>query len=244
MMWWRGRFCIGYGKAWRTWPKVRCGGMPVYLIHFAQRYKHAGHYLGYSSDLEGRIRAHRESRGARLLRVVNEAGIAWEVVRVWRDGGYDLEQALKSWRNAPRLCPVCNPLGCGMSEEEQWSENKPEMWDIHAFRAWLGEMRGAVAVGMADETLACPLTSWLAQTYGGQWEVGAAWYRWREGEWLPWLPWCPLPPWAVMFVSQVDAWCGNRFVPVWVALEALEWVLVEVDCRLRTGRGMKKGIWK
>ena len=41
--------------------------MAVYLIHFAQRYKHAGHYIGYSADLAGRIRAHRENRAAIII---------------------------------------------------------------------------------------------------------------------------------------------------------------------------------
>ena len=80
--------------------------VPVYLIHFEQPYYHARHYLGYAANLEARIRSHRLGHGAKLLRAVNAAGIAWEVVRVW-EGGFDLEQALKSWHNAPHFCPVC-----------------------------------------------------------------------------------------------------------------------------------------
>lgn len=70
-------------------------------------YYHARHYLGYFADMEARIRSHRLSQGAKLLRAVNAAGIGWQVVRVWEDGGYDLEQVLKAQHNAPRLCPVC-----------------------------------------------------------------------------------------------------------------------------------------
>ena len=104
--------------------------MPVYLIHFEERYKHAGHYLGYSADLEGRIRAHRLSRGARLLQVVNEAGIGWEVARVWEDGGRDLEQALKALHNAPRLCPICQQQAVvEMVEEQVWcGDAEPGWW--------------------------------------------------------------------------------------------------------------------
>lgn len=99
----------------------------VYLIHFDEPYYHARHYLGYSADLEGRIRSHRLSRGAKLLRAVNAAGIGWQVVRVW-EGGYDLEQMLKAWHNAPRLCPICQQQAviesmngqAWMDEADEW----------------------------------------------------------------------------------------------------------------------------
>ena len=42
----------------------------VYLLHFATPFKHARHYVGYTTDLEQRIEEHRTGRGARLLAVV------------------------------------------------------------------------------------------------------------------------------------------------------------------------------
>lgn len=79
----------------------------VYLIHFQSRYKHAGHYLGFATDLEQRLDRHRAGQGARLLEVIGEAGIGWKVVRVW-SGDRGLERSLKRRKNAPRrLCPVC-----------------------------------------------------------------------------------------------------------------------------------------
>jgi predicted GIY-YIG superfamily endonuclease len=80
--------------------------MPVYLIHFERKLHHAGHYLGYTQDLEARIRSHRLGTGAKLMKAIKQSGIPWQVVRVW-DGGRDLEQALKAWKNSPRFCPVC-----------------------------------------------------------------------------------------------------------------------------------------
>lgn len=82
--------------------------MPVYLIHFERRLHHAGHYLGYTHDLEARMKQHRAGVGAKLIDAIQREGIAWEVVRVW-DGGYDLELALKAAHNGPRFCPICNP---------------------------------------------------------------------------------------------------------------------------------------
>lgn len=78
----------------------------VYLIHFAEKYEHAGHYLGYAKHLDARIAHHRNGTGARLMQVVNEAGIDWQVVRTW-EGGRDVERFLKAKKNAPYLCPVC-----------------------------------------------------------------------------------------------------------------------------------------
>ena len=96
----------------------------VYLIHFEQKYHHAGHYLGYSKHLWFRIITHRANTGAKLLRAVNQAGIEWTVVRTWTVNSQDLERKLKSLKNSPRLCPICNPELAGEVENEyadmQW----------------------------------------------------------------------------------------------------------------------------
>jgi predicted GIY-YIG superfamily endonuclease len=79
----------------------------VYLIHFQCRYRHAGHYLGFATDLEQRLVKHRGGNGARLMEVIGQAGITWKLVRVWT-GDRNLERRLKSRKNTPRqLCPVC-----------------------------------------------------------------------------------------------------------------------------------------
>lgn len=78
----------------------------VYLIHFSEPYKHAKHYLGSTDDLPGRLTAHRKGYGSRLMEVVTEAGIEWQVVRTWK-GGRELERRLKRRHGSPRLCPIC-----------------------------------------------------------------------------------------------------------------------------------------
>ena len=78
----------------------------VYLIHFETPYKHARHYLGSTSNLQARLKLHQAGTGARLMEVITQAGIRWHVARTW-EGGRDLERALKTWKNSPKLCPTC-----------------------------------------------------------------------------------------------------------------------------------------
>jgi predicted GIY-YIG superfamily endonuclease len=81
----------------------------VYLIHLDEPYKHARHYLGWTSDLDARLEAHQEGRGARLMEVVKSAGITWRLARTW-PGSRDRERAIKNRHEAPRLCPECSPV--------------------------------------------------------------------------------------------------------------------------------------
>lgn len=80
----------------------------VYLIHFDRPLHHARHYLGCTSgSLEERLERHATGRGARLMQVVQQAGIPWRLARTWA-GDRALERRLKAFKNAPsRLCPIC-----------------------------------------------------------------------------------------------------------------------------------------
>lgn len=79
----------------------------VYVIHLATRLHHAGHYVGFTTDLVQRLAQHRAGTGARLMEVIKDAGIEWKLVRVW-PGDRGLERLLKRRKNTPRrLCPVC-----------------------------------------------------------------------------------------------------------------------------------------
>ena len=81
----------------------------VYLIHFDSKYKRVQHYLGSTKNLTRRLSEHGTARGARLLQVVAENNIGYEVVRTW-DGGFPLEIQLKKRKNASHLCPKCKEL--------------------------------------------------------------------------------------------------------------------------------------
>ena len=80
----------------------------IYLIHFDQPFKHAKHYIGSALDLDARLQEHRTQSGARLMAVVNKAGITWRLARAWRGGRKD-ERRLKTMGGASRLCPICTP---------------------------------------------------------------------------------------------------------------------------------------
>ena len=81
--------------------------MSVYLIHFAEPYHHAKHYLGWSPEVQARFNAHLHGKGARLTQVVHDNGIGMMLVRVWEDGDRKLERKLKN-RHSPQLCPICS----------------------------------------------------------------------------------------------------------------------------------------
>ena len=78
----------------------------VYLLHLDQPYKHARHYLGWASDLDARLAQHARGAGARLLQVVRDAGIGWELARTWA-GDRNRERQLKKQGGRSRMCPVC-----------------------------------------------------------------------------------------------------------------------------------------
>ena len=82
----------------------------VYLVHISPKFKHAGHYLGFSTDLAGRMEAHKAGRGARLLAAASAAGCRLRVVRKWSSAGCGkhFERRLKNSHQLKELCPVCS----------------------------------------------------------------------------------------------------------------------------------------
>jgi predicted GIY-YIG superfamily endonuclease len=79
----------------------------VYLLHFDQPYKHARHYVGWTARNVGRrLAEHAAGRGARLLAVVREAGIGWQLARMW-PGGRARERQIKRQGGHARHCPLC-----------------------------------------------------------------------------------------------------------------------------------------
>lgn len=78
----------------------------VYLLHFAEPYRHARHYLGSSDNVKRRLAEHESGRGARLLAVVHAAGIEWELARLW-PGGRVRERQIKNQGGLSRCCPLC-----------------------------------------------------------------------------------------------------------------------------------------
>jgi len=79
----------------------------VYLLHFDRRYRHAGHYTGWTTNLTDRLIDHHIGRGARLVAVAQAAGIGWTLARIWPGVTRTFERALKRQGGAARRCPVC-----------------------------------------------------------------------------------------------------------------------------------------
>jgi predicted GIY-YIG superfamily endonuclease len=84
----------------------------IYLLHFVDpgtgehvRFKHAGHYLGWTGDLMLRMAKHGTYDGAKLMRHVRAAGIEWQVARLWT-GTRCHERRLKN-RGQAEKCPLC-----------------------------------------------------------------------------------------------------------------------------------------
>lgn len=133
----------------------------VYLLHFDRPFGHARHYTGWVTTrtyLLPRLGAHTYGVGARLMAVVAEAGIGFQLARTW-DGGRTRERQLKRQGGASRRCPICKAptlpqlasltldqptgdqvmeeleLGAGVSFDDAWAAGDGEVW---AGQAWLG----------------------------------------------------------------------------------------------------------
>jgi hypothetical protein len=74
----------------------------------------ASHYTGWTLDLPARLAAHAAGRGARLMEVVGEAGIGWQLARVW-PGTRTRERSLKGSGGAARRCPICQLTRLGLA---------------------------------------------------------------------------------------------------------------------------------
>jgi predicted GIY-YIG superfamily endonuclease len=79
----------------------------VYLLHFDQPFKHARHYLGWAADIDARVGQHAEGTGARLMAVLFEHGIGFELARTWPGASRKRERQLKNSRCTPKYCPLC-----------------------------------------------------------------------------------------------------------------------------------------
>ncbi len=62
----------------------------IYLLHFDEPLSHAKHYLGW----------------ARIMEVLKERGIGFQLSRTWEGTRHD-ERKLKKGKNSPKLCPLC-----------------------------------------------------------------------------------------------------------------------------------------
>jgi hypothetical protein len=67
----------------------------------------------WTLDLPARLVDHAQGRGARLMEVVCEAGIGWQLARLWV-GTRARERSLKQSGGAACRCPVCRLAALGL----------------------------------------------------------------------------------------------------------------------------------
>jgi predicted GIY-YIG superfamily endonuclease len=82
----------------------------TYLLHFDRPYRHARHYTGWTTDLKGRLDAHRRGDGSKFMRYVRAAGIGFTLARTWPGTTKDREDSIKHQGGASRFCPECGAV--------------------------------------------------------------------------------------------------------------------------------------
>jgi predicted GIY-YIG superfamily endonuclease len=80
----------------------------LYLLHFDPRYRHAGHYLGYTEDLPKRFALHVRGKGSPLVKAAVNNGSRIVLVRIWDEDGNAEQEIKRVMRSLVLLCPVCN----------------------------------------------------------------------------------------------------------------------------------------
>lgn len=85
----------------------------LYLFHFEPRYRHAGHYLGYSADIDRRVLEHlsRGSKASRLVVAALEAGSVVTVAATFPGLSRIDERRMKRRGGLGRVCPTCRAAG-------------------------------------------------------------------------------------------------------------------------------------
>lgn len=95
----------------------------VYLICFHDQdgnkaqLAHAGHYVGWASNLTARLAHHQKGTGARLTAAAAKAGLELRVVQTWEQKSRHFERKLHT-RHGSRICPVCKAAKRTTSEKE------------------------------------------------------------------------------------------------------------------------------
>lgn len=78
----------------------------IYLLHFDRPLAHARHYIGWTEDLERRLRKHERGGGAAIVTAALEEGIGIVLAATFTGTKRD-EGKLKDRGGARRICPVC-----------------------------------------------------------------------------------------------------------------------------------------
>ena len=87
--------------------------MALYLLHLEPRYRHAGHYLGFTeeADVTRRVNEHLtgSAKASPLITAALQAGCRVSVARTWTGKGADrtYERKIKDGGQIPAYRPHC-----------------------------------------------------------------------------------------------------------------------------------------
>ena len=112
----------------------------TYLLHFERAYRHARHYVGWTTDLDQRLDAHRRGNSDKFMRYVHAAGIGFVLARTWPDTTKDREDSVKHQGGASRICPECGvkPAAPRLASDKQpdpvdrrpmWMADRDGQWN-------------------------------------------------------------------------------------------------------------------
>lgn len=91
----------------RRKPRTEVPGT-CYLLCIRPRYKHAGHYLGWTEGpAQDRVLTHLTGHGSPLIRAALAAGCAVGLARVWENVTRSFERRMKNAAHIPFACPCC-----------------------------------------------------------------------------------------------------------------------------------------
>src|SRR5690349_15538335 len=100
----------------RRWPDLspgRAGKVALYLLHLEPRYRHAGHYLGFTEepDVTRRVAEHLAggAKASPLIKAAMQVGCRVTIARTWTGQGADRtrERRIKNTGTIPNYCPIC-----------------------------------------------------------------------------------------------------------------------------------------
>lgn len=140
-------------------------GAKLYLLHFhgGAVAGHAGHYLGYSNNVDRRLEEHKAGTGSPLVAAAYANGLTPEVVRVWDPGTRGYERALKNQKNLPRLCPVCREKALAKHAERMRASRlrKKQQQESPTTNELSDEARQAITEAREASTAAKKSTAWF-----------------------------------------------------------------------------------
>jgi predicted GIY-YIG superfamily endonuclease len=80
----------------------------VYLLHFSKPYYHARHYVGFTQNLDGRMKRHRCGKGSPLVEAAVRAGIKIFLARRWDNVTGAFERRVHDRHGKTKsICPIC-----------------------------------------------------------------------------------------------------------------------------------------